>query len=263
MRRPSGYKRQVIAGVFAVAFLLLRSESHAQDVRAAVERLATQIGKAAPEGRQQLRIAVADFPDLQGLTSDLGRFVAERLTTRLARGSRFFVIERRRLSQVLAELRFSISDLVDPAKVKQLGRMLGVEAIVVGLITDLGSQVDIDARVIEIETNRIILGATATVSKDQTVLQMLETGRQEQPVSSSPTRIPGATHPAVANIPGPSAEQQILNKFVKANGDINIRDGLPEGLFYRKSRSTPESVTAAVFMRRAVQGDGWRSPSEL
>lgn len=85
----------------------------AQDVRAGVEQLAAQIAKGAPEGKQ-LRVAVADFPDLQGATSDFGRFVASRLTTRLAQDRRFFVIERQRLGQVLAELKFSMSDLVDP-----------------------------------------------------------------------------------------------------------------------------------------------------
>jgi len=56
-----------------------------------VEQLATQIAKAAPDGKP-LRVAVADFPDLQGVTSDLGRYIASRLTTRLAQVPRFFVM---------------------------------------------------------------------------------------------------------------------------------------------------------------------------
>lgn len=144
----------------------------AQDVRTGVEQLAAQIAKAAPEGRQ-LRVAVADFPDLQNVTSDLGRYIASRLTTRLAQSPKFFVIERQRLSQVLAELRFSMSDLVDPAKAKRLGQMAGVEAIVVGTVSDLGNQVDLDARMIEIETNRMLLGASVTISKDQVVAEMM------------------------------------------------------------------------------------------
>ena len=75
----------------------------AQDVRAGVEQLAAQIVKAAPEGKQ-LRVAIADFPDLQGVTSDLGRFIASRLTTRLAQTPNFFVIERQRLGQRMAAL---------------------------------------------------------------------------------------------------------------------------------------------------------------
>jgi len=187
----------VVVAVLMGSGLLLGSTlpALAQDIRAGVEQLAAQIAKGAPEGKQ-LRVAVADFPDLQGVTSDFGRFVASRLTTRLAQDRRFLVIERQRLGQVLAELKFSMSDLVDPAKAKQLGKMVGVEAIVVGAVSDLGNQVDIDARLIEIETNRMLLGASVTISRDPTVTELLQRGRQE-PAAAPP--VPGAP-PAVRRV---------------------------------------------------------------
>lgn len=190
--------RKWVAAVLIVVGHMLFSvlTASAQDVRAGVEQLAAQIAKAAPEGKQ-LRVAVADFPDLQGVISDLGRYIASRLTTRLAQSPRFFVIERQRLSQVLAELKFGMSDLVDPTKAKQLGRMAGVEAVVVGTVSDLGNQVDLDARMIEIETNRMVLGAAVTISKDPTVEDMLKRGRQEAPAAPP---VPGAP-PAVAGVP--------------------------------------------------------------
>ncbi len=180
------------------ALLFSLQTASAQDLRTAVDELADRIAKNAPGGKQ-LRIAVIDFPDLQGVTSDLGRYIASRLTTRLAQSPRFFVIERQRLNQVLAELRFSMSDLVDPAKAKQLGNMAGVEAIAVGTVSDLGNQVDLDARMIEIETNRLLLGATITISKDPAVTSLLERGRQEaavaQPGLGSAVPTPGVAPP--------------------------------------------------------------------
>lgn len=156
----------------------------AQDVRAGVDQLADEIVKSLPPQPDPLRLAVADFPDLQGVTNDLGRYIANRLTTRLTQSPKFFVVERQRLGQVLAELKFSMSDLVDPAKAKQLGRMAGVQAIVVGTVSDLGNQVDVDVRVIEIETSRMLLSATTTISKDQVVAQLLESGRTVPAVTS-------------------------------------------------------------------------------
>ena len=147
----------------------------AVDLKEGVEQLATQLAKSVPEGKQ-LRVAVTDFPDLQEVTSDLGRYIAERLTTRLSQNPKFWVIERRRLGQVLGELRFSMSDLVDPNKAKRLGQMVGVEAIVVGSISELGNQVDLDARMIEIETGKMLPGATVTISKDQVVAELLQRG---------------------------------------------------------------------------------------
>ena len=193
-----------VAVVLTYMGLVLSSApiASAQDVRTGVEQLAAQIAKAAPEGRQ-LRVAVADFPDLQNVTSDLGRYIASRLTTRLVQSPKFFVIERQRLSQVLGELKFSMSDLVDPAKAKQLGRMVGVEAIIVGTVSDLGNQVDLDARMIEIETNRMLLGAVVTISKDPTVEEMLKRGRQEAvatPATPGASPGPGVTPPATGQV---------------------------------------------------------------
>jgi TolB-like protein len=150
--------------------------AHAQDLRAGIDQLVQQVGKTVPAGRT-LRVAVADFPDLQGVTSDLGRYVASLLTTRLAQDARFAVIERQRLGQVLAELKFSMLDLVDPAKAKQLGRMIGVETLVVGSVTDLGNQVELHARLIEIESNLMLTGAVIPVTKDPTVAALLDRGR--------------------------------------------------------------------------------------
>lgn len=124
----------------SLLFVISSAPSWAADLKEAVEQLAVQLAKSVPEG-QTMRVAVTDFPDLQGVTSDLGRYIAERLTTRLsAQTQKFRVIERRRLGQVLGELRFSMSDLVDPDKAKQLGKMLGVEAIAVGTLSDLGDE---------------------------------------------------------------------------------------------------------------------------
>jgi len=169
----------------------------AQDVRTGVEQLASQIAKAAPEGKQ-IRVAVTDFPNLQEITCDLGRFFAERLTTTLAQNRGFSVVERRRLNQVLGELKFSMSDLVDPAKAKQLGRMVGVEAIIVGTVSDLGNQVDLDARLIDIERNSTLQSATTTIPRDQVVGQMLERGcvaAATGPAGPQPGR-PSATAPS-------------------------------------------------------------------
>lgn len=157
----------------------------AADLKEGVEQLADQLTKSVPE-QKQLRVAVTDFPDLQGVISDLGRYIAERLTTRLSQHPNFSVIERRRLGQVLGELKFSVSDLVDPDKAKQLGKMLGVEALVVGSLSDLGNVVDVDARIIEIESNHMLPGALISILKDQVVQQMMERGREASAPTGSP-----------------------------------------------------------------------------
>jgi TolB-like protein len=173
-------------GLVAFFVIVLAPEGLTQDLRTGIDQLANQIAETMQDGRN-LQLAVTDFPDLQGAISDFGRYIASRLTTRLAQNPKIHVIERQRLGQVINELKLSMSDLVDPVKAKQLGRMAGVEALVVGTIADMGNQVDIDARTIDIESNRMLHGFTATISKDPTVSKMLENGRQTNAISSNPT----------------------------------------------------------------------------
>lgn len=187
----------------------------AVDLKEGVEQLATQLAKSVLEGKQ-LRVAVTDFPDIgpQEVVSDLGRYIAERLTTRLSQDPKFWVIERRRLGQVLGELRFSMSDLVDPEKAKQLGKMVGVEAIVVGSISDLGNQVDLDARMIEIETGKTLPGAAVTISKDQVVAGLLARGRvaaaPSPRVPGLPAQVPSAPPPTPPAVPPEAPSRPIV-----------------------------------------------------
>jgi TolB-like protein len=168
--------RQVLAGLVVGLLIIISHTASAQDLRSGVEQLADQIIQVAPQDKT-LRVAVIDFPDLLNVMSDLGRYIANRLTTRLAQSEKFFVVERQRLGQLLSELKFSMTDLVDPEKAKQLGQIVGVEAILVGTVSDLGNQVDVDARVIEIDTSRMLVSVATTISKDQVVTQLMGRGR--------------------------------------------------------------------------------------
>jgi TolB-like protein len=121
-----------------------------------------------------MTVAVTDFPDsIRNQTCGLGRFVAERMTTLLSQHRQCRLIERRRLDMVLNELKFSMSELVDPDKARKLGQMLGVEGLVVGSVTDLGDTVDLDARIIDIQTNVSLPGASASIVEDEVVKRLI------------------------------------------------------------------------------------------
>jgi len=217
-RRLMGWWICLVVGLVMVPGL-----AQAADLKEGVEQVAVQLAKSVPEGRV-FRVAVTDFPDLQGVTSDLGRYIAERLTTRLSQAPKFRVIERRRLSLVLGELKFSMSDLVDPSKAKRLGQMLGVEGLVVGSISDLGNQVEVDARIIEIETSNILPGVSASISKDQVVGQLLTQGR-EATLPASPTPGPtvsGMPGPPVASLPQRSGVHPIGKEFGEWFGNVRV-----------------------------------------
>jgi TolB-like protein len=194
----------------AFAFLVI-FQGHigfSQDLRAGIDQLAQKTIGTVPEGRV-LRVAVVDFPDLQGVTCDLGRYVASRLTTQLSQSQKLFVIERQQLGRILSELKFSMSDLVDPKKAKQLGKMAGAEALIIGSIADMGNQIDVDVRIVEIETNRTLHGTTATISKDPAVQKMQGSGCQGETKASSAT--PGLATSTNADASQPSVSGSAFN----------------------------------------------------
>jgi len=148
-------------------FLLLLSGdvTWAADLKQVVKDLADQLAKGVPE-QLPMTVVVADFSNMDGTTSDFGRYLAEQLRAELVGSQRFQVVERRRVKQVLTALKFRMADLVDPAKAKQVGTMLGVNAMVMGTLFDLGSTLEIDARVIDIESGGILFGALTSLSKE-------------------------------------------------------------------------------------------------
>src|SRR5436309_3157706 len=151
--------------------------------------LADKLAKGIPQDHP-MTVAVTDFPDsIRNKTCGLGRFVAERLATLLSQHPQCKLIERRRLDLVLNELKFSMSELVEPAKARKLGQMLGVQGLVLGSLSDLGGTFDIDARIIDIQTSVSLPGVSASIVQDEVVRRLSsDCGQTLSPLASEPQR---------------------------------------------------------------------------
>jgi curli biogenesis system outer membrane secretion channel CsgG len=97
--------------------------------------------------QQKKRVAVMNFEygtvssgvaAVFGTNVDIGKGIADMIVERLVKGGKYSVIERKALDKVLAEQNFSNSDRADPTSAAKLGRVLGVDAIVIGSITQFG-----------------------------------------------------------------------------------------------------------------------------
>ena len=108
--------------------------------------LATLSGPApAAADFVKTKIAVLDF-ELQGSghqTEDMGKIVAEWLVTAFVNEGRFAVIERSLLEKVLSEQKLVMSGLLDSQSTVQLGKLLGVKAIISGSVMKLGSLTEV------------------------------------------------------------------------------------------------------------------------
>ena len=120
---------------------------------------------AVKQGRRH--VAVVPFRDTSGNLSRDGAIISERLVAYLTEGGALDVVERSHLEAVMEELRLGITGGVDPATVKRLGHFLGVDAIVTGSAVQLtDNEVEVHARLIDVETARVLWAATARVPKD-------------------------------------------------------------------------------------------------
>jgi curli biogenesis system outer membrane secretion channel CsgG len=75
---------------------------------------------------------------LFGGDADVGKGIADLLVTRLVNDGVYSVIERKALDKIINEQNFSNSDRANPDTAAKIGRILGVDAIIVGSITQFG-----------------------------------------------------------------------------------------------------------------------------
>jgi curli biogenesis system outer membrane secretion channel CsgG len=94
-------------------------------------------------GQGKPRVAVLSFADdavrgtaarVLGGSQDVGVGVADVLVQKLIDGGQFTLVERNALDAVLKEQNFSNSDRADAATAARIGRVLGVDAIVLGSV---------------------------------------------------------------------------------------------------------------------------------
>jgi curli biogenesis system outer membrane secretion channel CsgG len=174
----------------------------------------TAAAQAPGGGARKKRVAVFDFDyatvhqyvyGIFGRDIDVGRGVSDLLVTMLVKDGTYSVIERKNLDKILGEQNFSNSDRANPASAAKIGKILGVDAIVVGSITQFGNDtkntgvggvgaglgkvglggfsrketkavVALDARIVDIDTAEILAVAEGKGESKRTSTSMLGGG---------------------------------------------------------------------------------------
>ncbi|NLY75543.1 MAG: hypothetical protein GX075_09595 [Firmicutes bacterium] len=95
------------------------------------------------------RIAVMPFDDgsikkTWGEQFDLGKGVADELVTALLETNRFRLVEREEVDKVLEEQNLGKDGLLDPQTAAKIGKILGVQYLVIGRVTDFSIKEDED-----------------------------------------------------------------------------------------------------------------------
>ena len=111
-------------------------------------------------------VAVLYF-DYQGKNEEMGllrKGLAQMLISDLAGGDRYRLVERDRLQDILEELKLNRSAQIDKKNANRIGKLLGARYLVLGGYFDLMQTLRIDARVVEVETGKVV-GSTGAHAK--------------------------------------------------------------------------------------------------
>jgi outer membrane protein OmpA-like peptidoglycan-associated protein/curli biogenesis system outer membrane secretion channel CsgG len=169
-------------------------------------------GQNAPQHKPRVAILDFDYATVQSTSAaifgndvDIGKGISALLVTDLVKSGSYSVIERSALDKVLTEQNFSNSNRADPTTAARIGKILGVDYIIVGSITEFGNEsnkqnvgggggnwhgfgvgglghsnskanVAIDARVINIDTAEILAAAEGKGESSRSGVSLLGGG---------------------------------------------------------------------------------------
>ena len=204
---------------------------------------------SAAQAQQKKRVAVMNFDyatvqnyvsSLFGTNQDVGKGIADILVDKLVSDGAYSVIERKELDKILNEQNFSNSDRADPASAAKIGRVLGVDAIVIGSITQFGrddKKSEIGGGAVKNPLGRFGIGGVER-SKATAVVQI--TARM----------IDTSTAEILASVQGKGEESRGGTGILGSGGSYG---GMAAGALDMRSKNFSETVLGAAVNKAVVE----------
>jgi len=227
---------------------------------------------AADEQSTRPRVAVLEFKNkVQGYGWSgykAGQAAQDMLVTELVRKGTYRVIEREQLDEILREKNLTLSGDIDPKTAVKLGKMLGVEYLITGAVTEMGvanrganvpglfgrlpsvnvrsQKLDaaLDARAFSTSTGEIVWADTATESTSDSSVYVHGAGggvedhgkldRILRPVVVKLADSLGRKRLATSGLGGAADASGVAGKIAKADGgaiyvNVGAEAGIKEG----------------------------------
>jgi curli biogenesis system outer membrane secretion channel CsgG len=194
-----------LTGLFSLAIALPDSARALLAIRQTIDPAdqETRLTPLVAQASEKVRIAVLDFdfssvsnPTYLTLFPGGSKGVSDILVNKLVKDGNYVVIERSQIEAILREQDFGASGRVDASTAAQIGRILGVQAVIIGSVTqfdleekkegtsvlglfgnsstDTNAYVKLSARVVNTNTAEIMMVAdgngTANQSDSQTTV---------------------------------------------------------------------------------------------
>lgn len=157
---------------------------------------------AASVFAQKPRVAILEFKNKSmggqhyWYTDKVGAAAQDMLLTELVKSGKYSVIEREQISAIMEEKGLTLSGDIDPSTAMKIGKLLGVQYLVTGSVTEFGSTVKeaqggwgysfgakktnfvsaLDARMFSVNTGEILWADTASEEESSFNLKIFGSG---------------------------------------------------------------------------------------
>ena len=121
-------------------------------------------------------IAIIDFEGI-GVSLEEARVLTQRLTTEIISRNVYQIFERSKINRILEEQEFQHSGCVDAACAVDIGKLAGVQHIVIGTVSKIGQTYSVDTRLIDVESGESLL--SAEYSTQNSIDDMLTNGMRD------------------------------------------------------------------------------------
>ena len=167
-----------------------------------LKQLAAQLADSISKSGKKT-VAVADFTDLDGNVTELGRFLAEETSVDLAStpgaAKDFQVIDRTQLRATLKRAGLAMNGVLDPQTVSKLGDAAGVQAVVTATVTPFSDHIHLSARVLDESNSAILATSSEDIPRSKDLNDLLAGGGPSAPIA--PAAPPAPPAPATSTAP--------------------------------------------------------------
>lgn len=199
------FKKIILASLLSLC-MICASAVHADPLKKMAKVLARGMGNL-----ENKKIAILPFPYHDGAMSSGSTIVSERLTTYLVGKYEVEVIERSLLNKVLEEMKLGETGVVDQETTKEIGNILGVEAVVTGTLIDLPkNKTEVNARLIQTETGKILSAYNKKIKRTWKDEPVKKTAKKRKVRRKKP-----------AKVPAPAAKPEPPQRFEEKPMDVD------------------------------------------
>ncbi|MBI4351252.1 MAG: hypothetical protein HY550_07425 [Elusimicrobia bacterium] len=162
--------------IMTAAFVLLAACAPSKSVKKQQTISANETEKLESKfSGPKRRIGVVEFENKSAYGQGrLGGAASDILVTELVKSGKFIVVERDRMNKIMEEQKLQSQGLIDSQTAVQIGQVMGLEAIVVGSVSQFGvkkegsdylitqskqqvAEVAVDLRLIDVQSGQVIL----------------------------------------------------------------------------------------------------------